>query len=166
MEEVWDVLRDECGDAFDVAAMVRVVFRLTVAMVLGGILGYERGQTGKAAGIRTHMLVTIGSAMFVLGGVLSGFEQAGLSRVIQGIVAGIGFVGAGAILKVGEEKQVKGVTTASNIWLAAAVGACVGLGAYFAATMTTLAALVILTIIGRAQSRSDDPGPVFNGQSP
>ena len=98
-DQIADTLRAEFSDVPDAAQLTRIVVRLLLAALLGGILGYEREQKGKAAGIRTHMLVALGAALFVLVPQQAGMGIADMSRVIQGIVAGIGFLGAGAIIK-------------------------------------------------------------------
>src|SRR6266542_2845012 len=100
----------------------RVFVRLLIAMLLGGLLGYEREREGKAAGLRTHMLVALGAALFILVPLEGGATIDHASRVMQGIVAGIGFLGAGIIIHLPAEKRVKGLTTAAGIWLTAAVG--------------------------------------------
>src|SRR5260370_40674543 len=97
--------------------LIRAVIRLTVAALLGGILGFERQHEGKSAGMRTHMLVALGAALFAL--VPSESHVGDVTRVIQGIAAGIGFLGAGAILKPGQE-EVRGLNTAASILLTAA----------------------------------------------
>ncbi len=86
------------------------------------VIGWERERIGKPAGLRTHMLMSLGSARFVLRAAEAGMAIADLSRVIQGLAAGIGFIGGGAILKLPDEHQIDGLTTAAGIWLTAAVG--------------------------------------------
>src|ERR687897_972650 len=107
-----DALRAELFDLPDLAQFVRVFLRLAAALVLGGLLGYEREREGKAAGFRTHMLVALGSALFTIGPLEAGMTTGDLSRVFQGIVTGIGFIGAGTILKRTEEREIQGLTTA------------------------------------------------------
>jgi putative Mg2+ transporter-C (MgtC) family protein len=125
--------------------------RLILAVALGGMLGYERERLGKAAGLRTHMLVSLGSALFILGALDAGAAPGDLTRVVQGIATGIGFVGAGAILKLTEQGhvQVKGLTTASTVWIAAAVGMAVGAGRVWLPVFSTALCLVILVVLGR-----------------
>ena len=107
--------------------LLRVAVRLLAATVLGGLIGLEREQTGKAAGLRTHMLVALGSALFTLAPREAGMPLANISAVVQGVVTGIGFVGAGAILKSSSEERVVGLTTATTVWLTAAVGVAAAL---------------------------------------
>jgi len=127
------------------------ITRLILAAALGGALGYERERLGKAAGLRTHMLVALGSALFVLGAMEAGATPGELTRVAQGIATGIGFVGAGAILKLAEpgHAQVHGLTTASTVWVAAAVGMAVGVGSIWLPVFSTALGLVILVVLAR-----------------
>lgn len=147
----WDVmiatLAAEFSDIKDIEQITRVTFRLLLAAILGGMLGYERESQGKAAGLRTHMLVSLGAALFVLGADPTGTMNDAMSRVIQGIVAGIGFLGAGTILKGDSLANVRGLTTAAGLWLTAAVGVAVGLGQDVVAIVATLLALVILHVV-------------------
>jgi putative Mg2+ transporter-C (MgtC) family protein len=133
----------------DGAGIVRIVVRLLVAVVLGGVLGWERESVGAPAGLRTHMLVSLGSALFVLIPLQAGMKMEDLSRVLQGVTAGIGFLGAGAILKQRDRNDVRGLTTAASIWLTAALGVAAGMGREATALLSTLFALVILAILRR-----------------
>jgi putative Mg2+ transporter-C (MgtC) family protein len=144
----WDLLWRDFTDLPDLVQCLRVAVRLVLAAALGGLLGLEREWTRKQAGLRTHMLVTIGAALFLITAEQAGLEHADLSRVIQGIVTGIGFIGGGAILKLSQEHQVRGLTTAANIYLAASVGVAVGLGKLAAALLGTVLALIILAGLG------------------
>ncbi|OWQ91008.1 methyltransferase [Roseateles aquatilis] len=159
-QEIVDTLRAEFSDIPDVAQITRLVVRLLLAALLGGILGYEREQQGKAAGVRTHMLVSLGAALFVLVPQQGGMPMPDMSRVLQGVIAGIGFLGAGAILKLKEEAQVHGLTTAAGIWMTAAIGVACGLGREATAVVSMLLALAILTLVPHltgwyARSRRD-----------
>lgn len=136
-------------DAPSAREMVRAGTRLLLATVLAGAVGFERERAGKTAGLRTHMLVGLGSAAFTMAIVESGGGADALSRVIQGIATGIGFVGAGAILKPDGSGQVKGLTTATGVWMVAALGACVGAGRFWLPLMATVVALVVMAILGR-----------------
>ena len=134
----------------DVSAATRLVLRLSVAALLGGLLGIEREQKGKAAGIRTHMLVAMGSALFVIVSQQAGIVATDMSRVIQGLIAGIGFLGAGTILKGRNDENiesVKGLTTAAGIWMTAAIGMAAGLGLEVTAVFSTLLALTIFSLV-------------------
>lgn len=154
---VTDTLIAEFSDIPDLAGFTRVVVRLVLAALLGALLGYERGQKGKAAGVRTHMLVAMGSAMFVLVPAQLGVSPADMTRVVQGIVAGIGFLGAGTIWKGDTTSQVKGLTTAAGIWLTAAIGIAAGLGREVTAILATLFALFILFLLPLIAPHLDRP---------
>jgi len=108
----------------------------------------QREKVGKPAGLRTHMLVSLGTAVVVLSCQGVGMEMDGLSRVIQGIVTGIGFVGAGTILKLTDQRQIQGLTTATGLWMTAAIGVAVGLGARGIAVIATLLTVIVLSLQG------------------
>lgn len=146
-EEVANTLAEEFSSLPDAAEVTRVMVRLLLAALLGGIVGYEREHKGKAAGLRTHMLVAMGAALFVLVPERGGMDIADMSRVIQGVVAGVGFLGAGAIIKRHSEEQVQGLTTAAGIWMTAAIGVACGLGREAIALLATLLAIVILVML-------------------
>jgi putative Mg2+ transporter-C (MgtC) family protein len=136
----------------DSAQMLRVVARICDAAALGAVLGYERQRAGKAAGLRTHMLVAIGCTLFVLFPTEAGMATADLSRVIQGVATGIGFIGAGTILKRVDATEIQGLTTAANIWLTAAVGAAVGAGQLWLPVVAVLSAWAILSLVPHDRS--------------
>ncbi|MCB5204639.1 MgtC/SapB family protein [Neorhizobium sp. T786] len=117
-----------------------------MAAVLSGILGYERERKGRNAGVRTHMLVAVGAALFVIGPLQSGMEIGDLSRVLQGIVQGIGFLGAGAIIVRSAQREIEGLTTAS-IWATAGIGVLAGLGLETTAVLSTVIVLIILAAV-------------------
>lgn len=143
-EQITTTVAAEFSDVPDVAQATRIVVRLGMAALLGGLLGWEREHAGKAAGVRTHMLVAMGAALFVLVAQQGGISPADNSRVLQGVIAGVGFLGAGTILKGDAESQVKGLTTAAGIWLTAAIGVAAGLGQEATAVLTTLLALLVV----------------------
>ena len=147
LDQSWITIQQEFSDLGNVEDITRIVVRLLVAMLLGGMLGYERESVGASAGLRTHMLVSLGSAMFVLIPLQAGMEISDLSRVLQGITAGIGFLGAGAILKQTDKNDIKGLTTAASVWLTAAVGIAAGMGREATAVLSALFALAILSIL-------------------
>lgn len=150
-----ETLADELGDTTDLEHATRIVLRLALAALFGGLLGFEREHHGKAAGVRTHMLVAVGSALFVMAPSLSGSEEDAMSRVIQGIVAGVGFLCAGTILKSDNDRDVKGLTTAAGVWLTAAIGIATGLGSALLALLGTLLGLFILNIVPRLVDRCE-----------
>ena len=131
----------------NLAELGRVTLRLFVAAVLGGLIGAEREWVGKAAGLRTHMMVSLGAALFVLVPIEAGIGEGDLTRVIQGIATGIGFIGAGTILKRADTNQIQGLTTAATIWLTGAVGIAVGAGQMWLAIVCAISAWVILYIL-------------------
>lgn len=147
--DIYSALRSEFSDVPDVEEATRVIIRLLMAMLLGGMIGYEREAAGKAAGLRTHMLVALGSAMFVLVPLQAGVPLNDMSRVLQGIASGIGFLGAGAILKLDSEADIKGLTTAASIWMVAAIGVAAGMGRETTAVIATVFTLVVLEILQR-----------------
>jgi putative Mg2+ transporter-C (MgtC) family protein len=148
----WDriaaTLASEFSDVADLESVVRVVLRLLIAALLGGLLGLQREQHGKEAGVRTHMLVALGSALFVLVPLQAGTSPEDLSRVVQGVIAGVGFLCAGTIIRVTGEDHIRGLTTAAGIWLTAAIGIAVGLGRESTAVLSTFLALGILALEG------------------
>ncbi|GEM_PF-49403 len=148
MTEWWQVIgataAGEFSDLPDLEQATRIVVRLGMAALLGGLLGWEREHRGKAAGVRTHMLVSMGAAMFVLVAEQEGITPADNSRVLQGIIAGVGFLGAGTILKSDGAHQIRGLTTAAGIWLTAAIGVAAGLGREATALLSTVLALLVL----------------------
>ena len=146
-EEIWTGVRAEFLDLPRGVEVAKLIVRLLVAALLGGALGYERERSGKSAGVRTHMLVAMGSAFFVLIPERAGMEFEDLSRIIQGLTAGIGFIGAGSILKQSEQGRVQGLTTAAGIWMTAAVGTAVGLGREASAVLGTFLTLLILRAV-------------------
>ena len=159
-QQIGATLASEFSDLPDVAQVTRILLRLSLAALLGGLLGIEREHKGKAAGVRTHMLVAMGAAMFMLLAQQSGMASADLSRVMQGVIAGIGFLGAGTILKGDHEDKVKGLTTAAGIWLTAAIGVAAGLGRESTAVLTTLLTLAIFTLVPRLVSWLEKPSPL------
>lgn len=161
-DQVMATLANEFSDVPDAAQITRILVRLLLAAILGGILGYEREQRGKAAGVRTHMLVAMGAALFVLVPHQAGMEVADLSRVMQGVIAGIGFLCAGAIIKNQSEEDVQGLTTAAGVWMTAAIGIACGLGRESTALISTLLALAILNTVPRLLG-TDKPGGKNNG---
>ena len=140
------------------ASLTEVALRLLVAVAIGGLIGWERELADKPAGLRTHMLVALGSASFTLLGFEVGDHLAPRTgdgfdptRVLQGVIGGIGFLGAGAIIQ--NRGHVSGITTAASVWVAGALGSAAGVGAYVLAVFTALLAFAILRLVRpRAQS--------------
>ena len=128
-------------------AFLDAVVRLLAAAAVGGAIGANRELTRKPAGLRTHSLVALGSALVVVASVHLGSSNPGdsTSRVIQVVIAGIGFLGGGVILHA-EGRTVKGLTTAATIWVAAAAGIACGVGQWLIAVVAVILALIILTV--------------------
>ena len=140
-----DPLWHELSNGFpDRDRFVIVLIRVFAAVLLGAVVGIERERAGKPAGLRTHMLVSLGTAIVVIACSDAGMSLDGLSRVIQGIVTGIGFIGAGTILKLNEQREIQGLTTAAGLWMTAAIGVAVGLGILGVALIGTLVTVLVL----------------------
>ncbi|GAA5233669.1 MgtC/SapB family protein [Verticiella sediminum] len=161
--QIWHTVQSEFADLPSAVELTRIITRLTVAMLLGGLLGYEREAHGKSAGLRTHMLVALGAAMFVLVPTEAGMSLDDASRVIQGAITGIGFLGAGAILKLTGDGRVHGLTTAAGIWLTASVGIAAGLGREGTAVVATVFALFILAALKRLNISQPEDDARQNG---
>jgi putative Mg2+ transporter-C (MgtC) family protein len=146
-QEIWATIVHEFSDVPDVSTLTRITVRLFIAAVLGGIIGYERERKAKTAGVRTHMLVAVGAALFVVGPLQSGMPIEDMSRVLQGVVQGIGFLGAGAIIVRRAQQQVEGLTTAANIWATAGIGVMAGLGLEATAVLSATVVLIILAAV-------------------
>jgi len=123
---------------------VEMILRLLLATALGAGIGYQRERAGKVAGLRTHILIGLGAALFTVVSVFGFSGAVDPSRVAAGVVAGVGFIGAGVIFR-GEE-GVAGLTTAASIWIVAAIGLAAGAGLYLISVIVTLIAIGILTI--------------------
>jgi putative Mg2+ transporter-C (MgtC) family protein len=132
---------------------LQVIVRLLIAAALGGTIGYEREMKGKAAGIRTHMLVCVGTTIVIIAARLDGIPLSEMSKVIEGLVAGIGFLGGGVILKLSQEREIKGVTTAAGIWTTAGIGIAVGLGQVWIAIVSVVVVWLILFVLGHLEKR-------------
>jgi putative Mg2+ transporter-C (MgtC) family protein len=148
----WDTIQAtvaaEFSDLADLEQLTRTVLRLVLAAFLGGCLGYQRERDGHEAGIRTHMLVAAASALFMLVPRQLQMGDDGTSRVLQGLLAGVGFICAGAILKLPAAQRVRGLTTAAGIWMTAAIGVAAGLGREMTAVFSTLLVLAIFLLEG------------------
>ena len=152
-----NAFRDELTAGLpDLPQLVRVLLRLIVAGLCGAVIGLQRQRIGKPAGLRTHMLVAMGAALFVMAGFESGMDLSDLSRVIQGLATGIGFIGAGAILKLTKEHKITGLTTAAGLWMTAAVGVAAGLGRWGVAGVSAALTWIILALLIRMEARNGD----------
>ncbi len=133
-----------------VAEEIEIAVRLVLAGVFGAAVGYERRSADKPAGLRTLSLVAVGSALFTIISIF-GFENADQSRVAAQIVTGVGFLGAGTILRSGG--NISGLTTAATIWATAAIGMAVGSGLYIASVAGTIIILIILYVFSPARDQ-------------
>jgi putative Mg2+ transporter-C (MgtC) family protein len=145
--QIGSAVAKDFTDLPNVGSLATLVLRLLLASLLGGVLGYERQRAGKEAGVRTHMLVSLGAALFVLIPLQTGVSPGDMTRVLQGLIAGIGFLGAGTILKDDEHGRVRGLTTAAGVWLTAAIGVAAGMGREASAIVSTALALMILSAL-------------------
>lgn len=133
-------------------ADIDVFIRLVVALLLGGLIGYERQACNKSAGLRTHVLVCIGSCLIMVLSIniyhtVQGLTNADPTRLAAQVVSGIGFLGAGTIMK--EGATIKGLTTAASLWVVSGVGLAVGSGYYFSALFATVLVFLTLTMLQR-----------------
>jgi putative Mg2+ transporter-C (MgtC) family protein len=120
------------------------MLRLLLAAALGALIGYQRERAQKPAGLRTHTLICVGAALFTIASVYGFGVAADPSRLAAGIVAGIGFLCAGAIIRTRE--HVIGLTTAATIWSVAAIGLAAGAGLYIISTLTTAIVMIVLLL--------------------
>lgn len=136
---------------------VEIIFRLMLAIGLGALIGFERELKHRPAGLRTHMLVSLGATIFAVSSISFAIEPA---RVAAGIVAGIGFLGAGTIIA--HKGHVKGITSAATLWVVAGIGLAAGIGEYYIAIISAIAVFLILRFekvekqIDSSKNSSDD----------
>jgi len=125
------------------------VIALLAAVLLGALVGMERQLVGHGAGLRTHIMVALASALFIVVSRRIGnqTDPVEVARVIQGIAAGVGFIGAGSILKLGPRHEVFGLTTASTIWFAAAIGTTCGLKEFSLAAIAAVLSIAVLVLL-------------------
>ena len=129
---------------------LEMVLRLLMSAVLGMVVGFERFHAHKPAGLRTHMLVCIGSALFTVASIYGFGSTSDPARIAAGIVTGVGFLGAGAIIHA-QDGGLHGLTTASSIWAVAAIGLAAGAGMYIVAPVATGIVLVVLYVMKRVE---------------
>jgi putative Mg2+ transporter-C (MgtC) family protein len=125
---------------------MEIGLKLVLSFVAGGSIGLERELSGHPAGLRTMILVSMGSSSFLMIGFYGIDDPNSVSRIVQGIATGLGFLGAGAIVK--ERFNIKGLTTAASIWITAAIGSSIALGEYHLAILTLLMTLLSLSVVG------------------
>jgi len=133
-----------------------IIIRLVLAFVLGGVIGIEREKKRRTAGLRTHVLVSMGSCLIMLTSIhifdiYKGLAALDPARIAAGVVTGIGFLGGGAIIR--SSHDVRGLTTAATIWVSAGIGLTAGAGFYLAAVVATLLSLVALVVLKKVEPR-------------
>lgn len=166
MNTLWNALLVEIGHVVpDAQTFARVFVRLGFAILLTAIIGWERERGRKTAGLRTHLMVAIGSALFVLVLEDSTTDQ-GVSRIIQGITAGVGFIGGGAILKLESQNKIRGLTTAGSVWFAAAIGVACGTGKLAAAIVGTIFAFIVLSLLAKIEFVKQKPELIVDHKAP
>ena len=154
MDAFVEELARSLPDAHEAA---QVTIRLLAALIAGAVVGLQREQSHAPAGLRTHMLVSLGVTMFVFIGADVGMAHDAQSRIIQGIATGVGFLGAGAILKMKDSLEIHGLTTAAGVWMTAGIGVAIGLGRLGVAAIGVVFAWFVLAIVVKAEPhpRSD-----------
>lgn len=152
MELVWQELTLGLDSTRQAA---QILLRMVAAVLFGFLVGMQREKAGKPAGVRTHMLVSLGTSVVVLACAGMGMQYDAQSRVIQGIVTGIGFIGAGSILKLSEERDIQGLTTAAGLWLTAAIGIACGVGTLGIALIAAVLTFILLALAGVIESRRE-----------
>lgn len=151
MDVFWEELTFGLGDRRE---LIRTIIRLIASVLIAAIIGYQREAAGKAAGLRTHILVSVGGTIFVLACISAGMREDATSRVMQGIATGIGFIGAGTIIK--RETQVEGLTTAAGLWATCAIGVVIGLGELGIALIAAVVTFAVLAVVGRIEAKRTD----------
>lgn len=133
---------------------VDILLKLGLACIFGGLIGYLREKEKKAAGLRTHIMVCMGATLFTLVSIFFGenFVSADAGRIAANVAIGIGFIGAGTIIR-NEGGGIIGITTAASIWITAAIGLALGVGFYFAASVSTLFAILVLKFLHQIEKK-------------
>ncbi len=135
-------------------APLSIIGRLVLAVILGGLIGFEREVQRRSAGLRTHILVSLGSCLIMLTSlyVFDIYKDSAAldpARIAAGVITGIGFLGAGTIIRSGE--AVRGLTTAASLWLVAGIGLGIGCGFYLASLITAILTIVVLFFLKRLE---------------
>jgi len=126
--------------------LIDMVLRLLLAAALGAVIGYQRERANKPAVLRTHILIALGSALFTVVSMFGFGEGVDAARVAAGVVTGIGFIGAGVILRGVRGDHIVGITTAASVWVTAAIGLAAGVGMYLIATIVAAITVLVLMI--------------------
>ncbi len=165
MEQFWEGV---VADWPDMAELLNTLFRIGLAAAVGALPGLQRERLGMPAGLRTHMLVSMGAALFVMAAIEAGASIDATTRVIQGLATGIGFLGAGAILKSKEGSEIRGLTTAASVWLTAGLGTAVGAGRIWLPIAGGIGAFLVLAFLRpleRAMGDASKQRPRDDGSS-
>jgi putative Mg2+ transporter-C (MgtC) family protein len=166
------VLNEIGGNAPDLHQLVRITVRLLTALFIGTSIGLQRELTHKPAGLRTHMLVGLGTALFIVGAEEYGMQGDSIAKIVQGLATGIGFLGGGAILKLTTEREIHGLTTAAGIWMTAAASTAAALGQLSVALIGTVFGLLVLIVFHKLEkelghrARKDSESPPSLGPDP
>ena len=128
------------------AIEIEMILRLLLAAALGAIIGYQRERAGKAAGLRTHVLICVGAALFTVASIYGFGAATDPARIAAGVVVGIGFLGGGVIIRRVEEGIVAGLTTAATIWAVAGIGLAAGAGLYLVSAVAAAIMLIVLLL--------------------
>ena len=140
-----------------------IILRLTLAILLGGVIGYERGRAGRPAGLRTHILVCLGSTLAIMTNqyVYEVYDVGDPTRIAAQVISGIGFLGAGTIIVTGRH-QVKGLTTAAGLWATACMGLAIGIGFYKAAIVTCILIAFVTVVLHRLDNNMLTKANIFD----
>jgi len=148
MDAILEELSRSLPDAHEAA---QVTIRLLAALIAGTVVGLQREHSHAPAGLRTHMLVSMGVTLFVFIGLDVGMAHDAQSRMIQGIATGVGFLGAGAIIKMKGSLEIHGLTTAAGVWMTAAIGVAIGFGRLGVAAIGVVFAWFVLAIVVKTE---------------
>ena len=148
MDAILEELSRSLPDAHEAA---QVTIRLLAALIAGAVVGLQREHSHAPAGLRTHMLVSMGVTLFVFIGLDVGMAHDAQSRMIQGIATGVGFLGAGAIIKMKDSLEIHGLTTAAGVWMTAAIGVEIGFGRLGVAAIGVVFAWFVLAIVVKTE---------------
>jgi putative Mg2+ transporter-C (MgtC) family protein len=135
------------AEVMSLSPLPEMILRFLLATALGAGIGYQRERAGKRAGVRTHILVSSGAALFTLASIYGfGGGTADISRVAAGVVVGVGFIGGGVIFRGARGDEIAGLTTAATIWMTAAIGLTAGAGMYLLSVVATAVIVVVLLL--------------------
>lgn len=153
--EIFDSLRD--------VSMQSIVLRIALAVVLGGVLGYERGRKNRPAGFRTYMIVCLGAALVMMTNqyIFQTYDGGDVVRMGAQVISGIGFLGAGTIMVTGRQ-QIKGITTAAGLWAAACLGLAIGIGFYEGAIAVGISLFIVMAMLNKMEIRFRRKSPVID----